>query len=198
MVFPVNRALRFQFFTVSLVFLVLIPLCVVIAQSETDYTGTGRQNRITGRLSFPSGRRVDSNPVRVTLESTSSEKLTVVTNSGGFLEQLRVALVRYPKFPLTLNELGVQYLKLKQPDKAAVKLREAVQLTPEDFTPRLNYNIALLEKRDKVDETEQEMLRSLELSSAEVSFETYLKMSPKTPDANKIRETIKELRCKNN
>jgi tetratricopeptide (TPR) repeat protein len=60
------------------------------------------------------------------------------------VEQLKSALALYPKFSLALNELGVQYLFLAQPDNAATVLAEAVKLSPDEITPRLNYGIALL------------------------------------------------------
>ena len=60
------------------------------------------------------------------------------------VEQLKSALALYPQFPLALNELGVQYLFLAQPDDAAAALAEAVKLSPDEITPRLNYGIALL------------------------------------------------------
>jgi tetratricopeptide (TPR) repeat protein len=63
------------------------------------------------------------------------------------IEQLKSALAIYPQFPLALNELGVQYLKIGKIDKAAEALKSAVNLVPGDFYPRLNYGIALLNQR---------------------------------------------------
>jgi Tfp pilus assembly protein PilF len=63
------------------------------------------------------------------------------------IDNLSAALVIYPEFPLALNELGVQYLKLGQAAKAAEALGRAVKLAPNDFQPRLNYGIALLNQR---------------------------------------------------
>jgi Tfp pilus assembly protein PilF len=60
------------------------------------------------------------------------------------IEQLKSALAIYPQFPLALNELGVQYLKLGKIDQAAEALKSAVNLAPADFQPKLNYGIALL------------------------------------------------------
>ena len=60
------------------------------------------------------------------------------------IEQLKSALAIYPQFPLALNELGVQYLKVRRLDKAGEALKSAVNLAPEDFHARLNYGITLL------------------------------------------------------
>ena len=61
------------------------------------------------------------------------------------IDNLKVAISLYPKFPLALNELGVQYLKINQPHKAVDPLRSAGRLSPDAFTPKLNLGIALLE-----------------------------------------------------
>src|SRR5206468_3071157 len=39
------------------------------------------------------------------------------------IENLKTAISLYPKFPLALNELGVQYLKLGQANRAVEPLR---------------------------------------------------------------------------
>jgi Tetratricopeptide repeat len=64
------------------------------------------------------------------------------------VEHLKGAIALYPDFPLALNELGLQYLNLKQSVKAVEALRAAVKLSPDAFTPRLNYGIALLEAKE--------------------------------------------------
>jgi Tfp pilus assembly protein PilF len=63
------------------------------------------------------------------------------------IEQLKGAIALYPRFPLALNELGVRYLLVGEIDKAAETFKVAVDLSPEDFQPRLNYGIALLNQR---------------------------------------------------
>ena len=61
------------------------------------------------------------------------------------IDNLKAAISLYPKFPLALNELGVQYLKLGQANKAVEPLKSASRLSPDAFTPKLNLGIALLE-----------------------------------------------------
>ena len=46
-----------------------------------------------------------------------------------------------------MNELGVQYLKMGQPQKAVGSLRAALPIQPDDFIARLNYGIALIESK---------------------------------------------------
>jgi len=67
------------------------------------------------------------------------------------VEQLKLALSVYPSFVLALNELGVLYLKLAQPENAVGSLAVAVKLAPDEFSPRLNYGIALLNQRKFVE-----------------------------------------------
>jgi tetratricopeptide (TPR) repeat protein len=63
--------------------LVLTPVLVVRAQGGVDLTGTGGKHKIQGRIYFPSGRRSDATSVRVNLESTSSEKLSLIADLNG-------------------------------------------------------------------------------------------------------------------
>jgi len=58
--------------------------------------------------------------------------------------ELKQSLAIFAGFGLALNELGVQYMKKVQLDKAEEALRSAVALLPDAFEPRLNYGIVLL------------------------------------------------------
>lgn len=89
------------------------------------------------------------------------------------IEQLNKALSIYPRFGPALNLLGVQYLKLAQPDKAAEPLEAAVNLAPEEFTPRLNYGIALLNQK-KFDLAEQQLRTALAKNTAAPTAHMYL------------------------
>jgi Flp pilus assembly protein TadD len=63
--------------------LIFMPVVLARAQGGVDYTGTGGKHRIQGRIYFPSGRRSDVLAVRVTLESSSSEKLSLIADLNG-------------------------------------------------------------------------------------------------------------------
>lgn len=58
-------------------------------------------------------------------------------------ELLGKAVTTYPNFPLALSELGLQYLKLKQMDKAAETFAALLKLKPADAAAHLNLGIAL-------------------------------------------------------
>ncbi|HSO76761.1 MAG TPA: tetratricopeptide repeat protein [Blastocatellia bacterium] len=64
------------------------------------------------------------------------------------IEKLEAALKIHPNYMSALNELGLQYMRLKKLDKAEESLRQALKIAPEAFTPRLNYGILLLQKKD--------------------------------------------------
>jgi tetratricopeptide (TPR) repeat protein len=166
------------------------------------------------------------------------------------IESLKGAVSIYPKFPLALNELGVQYLKMGEATKAIEPLKSASKLSPDAFSPRLNLGIALLEVRQlteaetelrealkivstptahmylgltlvsarRFDEAQRELETAIstggenlaqahrylgglywqkhEYRQAVEEFETYLRLTPNAPDAERVRGTIKELRAK--
>lgn len=64
------------------------------------------------------------------------------------IEDLNKALEIYPNFMAALNQLGVQYMELKEWGKAVVVLRKAIGIAPEAFHPRLNYGIVLVHLKD--------------------------------------------------
>lgn len=172
-------------------------------------------------------------------------------NSKKAVEQLNSAIALYPKFTLALAELGEQYNKLAEPQKAAEALKRALELAPNDFKIHLNYGFALMTQKDfhgaetqlrealKINDAaptahmylgivlvnlrnlagaQKELETAAQSPSAEVSqahrylggiywgnhdykraadeLETYLKLSPKAPDAERTQAAIKDLRSK--
>lgn len=89
------------------------------------------------------------------------------------IEQLKSALAIYAQFPLALNELGMRYLKVGEIDKAAAALKSAVKLDPEDFHPRLNYGIALLNQK-RFPEAEEQLRAATAKNSAIPTAHMYL------------------------
>src|SRR3954451_24760873 len=67
----------------SLILLLCLSSAAIHAQGGIDSTGTGGKHKIQGRIYFPSGRRSDANAVKVTLESTSSESLSLIADLNG-------------------------------------------------------------------------------------------------------------------
>jgi len=94
-------------------------------------------------------------------------------NNAKAIEQMKQAIALYPRFGLALNELGVQYLKLGQLEKAAAALRSAVDISPEAFEPRLNYGVVLLNQR-KYAEAEVQLREALKKNDTAVTAHLYL------------------------
>src|ERR1044072_3246309 len=92
-------------------------------------------------------------------------------NNKKAIELLEESLKIYPNYMSALNELGLQYMKIKKLDKAEESLRQAVKIAPEAFFPRLNYGILLLQKKDYVKAaTELQQAAQKDSSSAAVHF----------------------------
>lgn len=70
-----------------------LPICCAAAflmitnppgvHAQGDTMGTGGKHKIQGRIYFPSGRRSDAASMKVTLDSTSSERLFVMADLNG-------------------------------------------------------------------------------------------------------------------
>jgi Tfp pilus assembly protein PilF len=87
--------------------------------------------------------------------------------------ELEAAVDAYPQFPRALNELGVQYLTVGQVNKAVQTLQSAVRFAPDDFIPRLNYGIALLQKKD-FRQAEEQLRLALQKNDAAATAHMYL------------------------
>lgn len=89
------------------------------------------------------------------------------------IEQFKQAVALYPGFGLAFNELGVQYLKRRQLDKAADALAMAVKLLPDAYDPPLNYGIALLNQM-KFTDAEQHLRNALKKNDTAFAPHLYL------------------------
>jgi len=105
-------------------------------------------------------------------------------------ESLKEAVALSPNFPLALNELGVQYLKLQQVNKAVEVLKEACKQDPDAFASRLNLGIALLESR-QFGEAEQQLHEAVKRNSSSATAHMYLGIA--LVRLNKFDEAEKEL-----
>ena len=106
------------------------------------------------------------------------------------VEQLKSAIALYPQFSLALNELGVQYLFLAQPNDAAIALAEAVKLSPDEVSPRLNYGIALL-NQNKFPASEEQLRVVVTKNDSLPTAHMYLGIS--LARQHKLDEAEKEL-----
>jgi Flp pilus assembly protein TadD len=105
-------------------------------------------------------------------------------NLQASVDFLGKAVSAYPNFTAALNELGVQYLKLKQPDKAAETFEALLKLKPADPVAHLNLGIALYNQgiafvsQQKLDEAQKK------LDGAEAHLREAIKLNSPGPTAH--------------
>jgi TolA-binding protein len=105
-------------------------------------------------------------------------------NPKSAAELLGKAVAAYPQFSLALSELGVQYLKLGQMDKAAETFEALVKLKPGDATAQLDLGIALynqgiaLVNQQNLDEAQKK------LDGAEAHLREAIKLNSSGPTAH--------------
>lgn len=97
-------------------------------------------------------------------------------NGKGAVELLNKAVVAYPGFTVALNELGLQYLKLSQWDKAAETFEALLKLNSNDAAARLNLGIAFY-NQNKLDQAETHLRQAIALKSNGPSAHYYLGMA---------------------
>lgn len=108
-------------------------------------------------------------------------------NAKGAVEFLSQAVAAAPTFSLALNELGMQYLKLAQMEKAAETFEALVKLKPGDAAAQLNLGIALYnmsgnllgekkpeESKQKLTGAEEHLRAAINLKSPGPSAHYYL------------------------
>jgi predicted Zn-dependent protease len=132
-------------------------------------------------------------------------------------EALRTALKLSPDAFMPRLNYGIALLETKQMPEAEQELREAVKKNDSSPVAHLYLGMSLVKQR-KLDEGEKELTRAASSNREDISMahyylagiywgkrdykraadelETYLKLTPKAPDAEKIRGTIKDLRSK--
>ena len=82
-------------------------------------------------------------PPRARASFDKARELAQAGNNKAAIDQLKQAISEYPEFMLAFNELGVQYLKLGELDKADEALAKALKLAPDSATPKLTHGVLL-------------------------------------------------------
>jgi Tfp pilus assembly protein PilF len=96
-------------------------------------------------------------------------------NAKSAVDFLSKAVAAYPGFTLALNELGLQYLKLNQWDKAAETFEALLKLHAGDSAAELDLGIALF-NQNKFDQAEAHLREALKLKSSGPNAHYYLGM----------------------
>lgn len=167
------------------------------------------------------------------------------------IEQLQLAVAEYPDFMLAVNEIGVQYLRLNELEKADEAFQSALKIKPDAFAPLMNRGIVLVQMRrfeeaesvlrkavkmkesaaghyffglalanlGRFDEAEKELVSAVKLGGEEMKeahrylaiiynhrgdkkraaseIEIYLRLVPTAPDAEQLRNVLKQLKASN-
>jgi Tfp pilus assembly protein PilF len=74
----------------------------------------------------------------------SALKLSQEGKNKAAIDKLNQAVSTQPDFMLAFNELGVQYQKIGELEKANAALESALKLSPNAFTPLVNHGIVLV------------------------------------------------------
>lgn len=99
-----------------------------------------------------SAAEVDPNvPAAAKKEYDRATKFVTEGKLTEAIQRYKRAIEIYSEYLMALNDLGVQYLKLKQYTDAAAQFEAAVDVSPKAFNPRLNLGIALVELKKFVD-----------------------------------------------
>jgi len=111
-------------------------------------------------------------------------------NAKNAAEFLAKAVAAYPNFSVALSDLGVQYMKLGQMDKASETFEALVKLKPNDATAHLDLGIALYnlsttlltekkldESAQKATQAETRLREALKLNNAGPTAHYYLGLS---------------------
>jgi TolA-binding protein len=86
------------------------------------------------------------------------------------------AVAAHPNFAIALSDLGFQYMKLNQMDKAAETYEALLKLKPEDPMAHLNLGIARYNQK-KFEDAETHLRKAVELKSAGPMAHYYLGMT---------------------
>jgi len=70
--------------------------------------------------------------------------LSAAGDHSGAIEQLSLLTSQYPTFMLGFNEMGVEYLRMGQLEKADAALQQAIKLQPDAFVPKMNRGLVLV------------------------------------------------------
>lgn len=101
-------------------------------------------------------------PAKARARYTKALEASAAGDHKRAVKELKAAIEIHPRFPLALNELGAQQMRLGQLDEAADAFDSAVKLAPAEPVLRINYGI-LLVRRKKYAEAETHLARAVAL-----------------------------------
>lgn len=112
-------------------------------------------------------------PKRALERYNKALKLAGAKDHKRAIEQLRLAVVEYPQFVDAYNEIGVQYMRLNELEKADEALQAALKIKPKAFEPLLNQGITLF-RLTRYSEAEQSLRKAISLKEKSTVAHYYL------------------------
>jgi len=131
------------------------------------------QLRLKAGPANPAFANVPKNAIDLYQKGSAAAQKGNAKNAVDFLSK---AVEAYPTFAVALNELGLQYLKLSQWEKAADTFVALLKLSPADSLAQLNLGIALY-NQNKLDQAETHLREALKLKSSGPNAHYYLGMT---------------------
>ena len=86
-------------------------------------------------------------PKRALDKYNKAQELSNLGDNAGAVHELEGAIAEYPEFMLAYNEIGVQYMKLNDYQKADQALQAALKINAKAFMPLLNRGLVLVTLR---------------------------------------------------
>ena len=108
----------------------------------------------------------------------------------GAIEQFELAIAEHTEFMLAYNEMGVQYTRLGNLEKATEAFRSATKIRPGAFDPQMNLG-AVLYAQKKFEDAEPVMRTAVKLNEASPAGHYYLGMT--TANLGRFDEAEREL-----
>ena len=138
------------------------------------------QLRLKADASNPAFANIPQNAIELYQKGAAAAQKGSTKDAIEFLSK---ATSIYPNFPIALNDLSLQYLKLAQKDKAPeafdkarTTLDQLLKLNPNDSVGQLNMGIVLFNQK-KLDQAELHLRQALKLGNPSPTAHYYLGMT---------------------
>ena len=163
----------------------------VIVDGEQDYEPASQiveifQNRDVQNVSFrlvpkaKASKKPDlinaenaAVPKKALLIYENAIKLSASGDNKGAIEQLKLAIAEFPAFMFAYTEMGVQYLKLNELDKADEALQAALKIKPDAYEPLVNRGIVMFRSK-RFEDAETFLRRALNAKQQSAVAQFYL------------------------
>lgn len=125
-------------------------------------------------------------------EYEKAVKLANEGNSRQAIEGYKKALAIWPEYLMARNDLGVQYMNLKQLLEAAEQFEAAIEINPRAFNPHLNLGIVLVKQKQYISALER-LNSAMSIDSSQPATHLYLGIA--SVETDELVQAEKELKA---